>query len=203
MKKLLFFAVIVASALFVQSQVFSQDESAKPSYKNGETWLFAAKEGGSIGSTSNPISGTYELSIVDGKFKIAAVNGSEREELDPRPAPLAGLLTFGQNLDFPLTVGKQWERDYKIPYRGSNKLISRKITYQVKGIEQVTTTAGTFRAFKLESDDRAGPRDYWVTTYWYSPETKSIVKSQFDSTAGGQETGLKRDIELIKFTPLN
>ena len=203
MKKVLFFAVIVMSALCARSQVFSQDEATKPSYKNGETWLYTAKEGGSIGSTSNPINGTYELSIVEGKLKITAVNGSQREELDPRPAPLAGLLTFGSNLDFPLTAGKQWERYYKVPYRGSNKEISRKITYQVKGIEQVTTPAGMFKAFKLESDDRSGPRDYWVTTYWYSPETKSIVKSQFDATSGGQETGLKRDIELIKFTPLN
>jgi len=202
-KKLPFFAVIVVSAFFARSEVFSQDEAAKPSYKNGEIWLFTAKEGGSTGSTSNPLNGTYELSIVEGKLKIAAVNGSQREELDPRPGSLVGLLSFGPNLDFPLTVGKQWERNYKAAYVGSSKMISRKITYQVKGIEQVTTTAGTFRAFKLESDDRAGPRDYWVTTYWYSPETKSIVKSNFDSSAGGQETGLKRDIELIKFTPLN
>ena len=203
MKKLLFLVVVVVSTLSAQSQVFCQDEAAKPSYKNGETWLFTAKEGGSTGSTSSPLNGTYELSIIDGKLKIAAVNGSQREELDPRPGSLVGLLAFGPNLNFPLTVGKQWERHYKIPYYGSRKEISRKITYEVKGIEQVTTAVGTFKAFKLESDDRAGPRDYWVTTYWYSPETKSIVKSNFDSSAGGQETGLKRDIELIKFTPLN
>lgn len=157
MKKLLFLAVIVVSTLCAQSQVFSQDEAAKPAYKNGETWLFIAKEGGSTGSTSNPINGTYELSIVEGKLKIAAVNGSQREELDPRPGSLVGLLTFGPNLDFPLTVGKHWERNYKAAYVGSNKMISRKITYEVKGIEQVTTTAGRFRAFKVESDDRAGP----------------------------------------------
>jgi hypothetical protein len=87
-------------------------------------------------------------------------------------------------------------------YIGSNKQIARKVTSEVKGIEQVTTAVGTFRAFKLESDDRAGPRDYYTTTYWYSPETRSIVKYQFDATAGGQEAGLKRDIELIKFTPV-
>ena len=203
MRKRIFLAMILVSALSAQYQVFSQDEAAKPAYKNGETWLFIAKEGGSTGSTSNSLNGTYELTIVDGKLKIASVNGSKKEELDPRPASLVNLLTFGPNLNFPLTVSKQWDRHYKIPYYGSRKEISRKITYEVKGIEQVTTTAGTFRAFKLESDDRAGPRDYWLTTYWYSPETKSIVKSQFDSTAGGQETGLKRDIELIKFTPLN
>ena len=107
MRKLLFFAMIVVSVFFTQSPVFSQDEAAKPAYKNGETWLFTAKEGGSIGSTSNPINGTYELSIVDGKLKVASVNGSQKEELDPRPGPLVNLLTFGPNLNFPLTVGKQ------------------------------------------------------------------------------------------------
>ena len=125
MRKLLFFALIVACSFCAQSQVSSQDEAAKPSYKSGETWLFTAKEGGSTGSTSNPLNGTYELSIVDGKLKNAAVNGSQREELDPRPGSLVNLLTFGPNLNFPLTVGKQWDRHYKIPYLGSRKEISR------------------------------------------------------------------------------
>ena len=73
MRKLLFFALIVACSFCAQSQVSSQDEAAKPSYKSGETWLFTAKEGGSTGSTSNPLNGTYELSIVDGKLKIADI----------------------------------------------------------------------------------------------------------------------------------
>src|SRR5262249_56449084 len=118
-----------------------------------------------------------------------------------RPTVLLSLLTFGPNLDFPLTVGKKWSRDYKTAYVGGTKQIERKVSYEVKGIEQITTAAGTFRAFKLESDDRAGQRDYWVTTYWYSPETKSIVKSIFDSSAGEQTVGLQRQIELIKFAP--
>ena len=157
-KRLLFSTLIVACTFYAQSQVSSQDEAAKPAYKNGETWLFTAKEGGSTGSTSNPLNGTYELSIVDGKLKIASVNGSQREELDPRPGSLVNLLTFGPNLNFPLTVGKQWDRYYKIPYYGSRKEISRKITYEVKGIEEVTTTAGTFRAFKLERTTGLAPR---------------------------------------------
>lgn len=202
MKKILAVGIIVVGALFGHLQAFSQDEATKPAYKNGESWLFTVKEGGSTGSSSNLLNGTYEVSIVAGKMKTAVVNGSQKDDLDPRPPVLLGLLTFSPNLDFPLTVGKQWTRDYKGTYVGGSKPIARKITYEVKGIEQVTTAAGTFRAFKLESDDRAGPRDYYTTTYWYSPETRSIVKSLFDASAGGQETGLQRQIELIKFTPV-
>jgi len=191
----------VACVLFSYLQAFSQDETAKPKYKNGDSWLYTVKEGGSIGSSTNLLNGTYEISVVDGKMKTAEVNGSQKEDLEPRPPVLLSLLTFAPNLDFPLTVGKQWSREYKTTYVGGTKQVARKVTYEVKGVEEVTTQAGTFRAFKLESDDRSGPRDYWTTTYWYSPETKSIVKSVFDSSAGGQQTGLQRQVELIKFTP--
>lgn len=180
---------------------FGQDEAGKPTYKNGETWVFTAKEGGSIGSRSNPIDGNYELSIVDGKLRIVAVSGSQKDEVEPRPAALIGLLGFGRNLSFPLTVGKQWTFDYKNAPVGG-KATARTITYEVKGIEQVTTPAGTFRAFKLESDDR-GPYDFWTTTYWYSPETRSVVKSSFDGTSAGKYTGMKREIELVKAPPAN
>jgi len=203
MRRSVMLGVFAIAIVFSQTAAFSQDEAAKPSYKNGETWTYTVKEGGTIGSSSRALNGTYEVSIADGKMKVAAVNGSEKENLEPSPASLIAMLTFGPNLDFPLTVSKQWTRDYKGTYVGSSKQMSRKITYEVKGIEQVTTPAGTYRAFKLESDDRAGQRDYFTTTYWYSPETRSIVKSKFDGSAGGQHTGLQREIELTKITPAN
>jgi hypothetical protein len=201
MRRLLTLAVISIAVLFSHVAVFGQDEATKPGYKNGETWVYTAKEGGSIGSRSNPIDGTYELTIVDGKLKIFSVSGAQKDEVDPRPNTLISLLGFARNLNFPLTVGKQWSLEYKgAPIGGRAAL--RTVTYEVKGIEQITTAAGSFRAFRLESDDRAGPRDYWTTTFWYSPETRSIVKSVFDGTAGGQQTGAKREIELIKFPSL-
>jgi len=201
-KKTLVLGLVVVGALYSHLPVFSQDEATKPNYKNGEAWLFTVKEGGGIGSSTNLLNGTYELSMVDGKLKTAIVNGSQKDDLDPRPPLLLSLLTFAPNLNFPLTVGKQWSRDYKGTYVGGNKPIARKITYEVKGIEQITAPAGTFRAFKLESDDRSSPRDYFTTTYWYSPETRSIVKSLFDGSGGGQNKALQREIELIKFTPV-
>jgi hypothetical protein len=201
MKQLLFGAIIMA-AFFFRSPAFGQDQGAKPGYRNGDTWVFSVKEGGTIGSTSKSLNGNYELVIVGGKLKIAAVSEAQKEELDPRPAPLIAMLTFGPNLDFPLTVGKQWTRDYKGTYVGSSKQVARKITYEVKAVEQVTTPAGTFRAFKVESDDRASDRDYFTTTYWYSPETRSVVKSLFDGSAGGQHSGLQRQIELLTFAPV-
>jgi hypothetical protein len=203
MRKIVILGIVAIGILFSQIAAMSQDEASKPSYKNADTWLFTVKESGSIGSSSRSLNGSYELAIVNGKLQIAQINGSQKEELDPRPTSLVGLLAFSRNLDFPLTIGKTWTLDYKGTYVGGSKSISRRITYEVKGVEQVTTPAGTFRAFKLESDDRSGPRDYFTTTYWYSPQTRSIVKSLFDASAGGQNQALQREIELIKVTPAN
>jgi hypothetical protein len=75
-------------------------------------------------------------------------------------------------------------------------------------MEQVTTPAGAFKAYKLvksENWSTSGPRggkgggstNSSTTTYFYSPETRSIVKSSNvnDKNPGTVET------ELIKFTP--
>jgi hypothetical protein len=61
MRKIVILATIVLGVLCTQLTAFSQDEAAKPSYKNGETWLFTVKEGGSVGSSSKSLNGTYEL----------------------------------------------------------------------------------------------------------------------------------------------
>jgi len=204
MKKIVVSGLLTLAALFAHLQAFAQEEAAKPAYKTGDTWQYTAKSWGTIGSDPSVMfNGTYELSIVTGKLKIWNVNGSQKEELEPRPLPLFCLLGYCQNLDFPLTTGKQWKRNYSVAPVGGNRQIARAVTYEVKGIEQVTTPAGTFRAFRIASDDRSGPQDFWVTNYWYSPETKCIMKYLFDATSGGSTTGLQRDFELIKFTPSN
>jgi hypothetical protein len=73
------------------------------------------------------------------------------------------------------------------------------VQVRVSGIEDVITPAGTFRAFKLEKEDSTGPASRWLTTYFYSPEIRSVIKSHYDSSHGTDGTGGKREIELIKF----
>ena len=74
-------------------------------------------------------------------------------------------------------------------------------------MEQVTTPAGSFKAYKLIKSEswsttgRGGGTGGGsnTTTYFYSPETRSIVKRSNvnDNNPGTVET------ELIKFTPGN
>jgi hypothetical protein len=63
MRKIIFLGIIAVGVLFSQLSAFSQDEAAKPGYKNGETWVFTEKEGGSTGSAARSLNGTYELRL--------------------------------------------------------------------------------------------------------------------------------------------
>ena len=66
----------------------------------------------------------------------------------------------------------------------------------VAKIEEVSTPAGKFLAFKMERLDVGGTASRWAFVYYYSPETRSIVKYFMDQSVG---TGsAKREIELIK-----
>lgn len=201
MKKKTFFSALAAFFLTLAFNAFSQDQASAPAFKDGEFWQFKAREWDWVTKSSNPVDGTYGCSYSKGSFRMFQVTGNQKQELNPTRAELLlgvfGLSNTQEDLKFPLTVGQKWNYQYKIAVKGTRKELSRAVEISVTGMEQVTMTAGTFRAFKLEKDDRSGPQDFWVTTSFYSPETKSLVKSFTDFSGAG--TGGKREIELIKF----
>jgi hypothetical protein len=196
--------LVMAAALVLVPMVgVGQEQTPAPSFKVGDVWQFKAREWDFTGYRSNPVHGTYEIIYGESGFKLLSLAGDKREGVDLQ-LHTAGILfallgrskTF-QDLRFPLSVGDQWNHEYRGRHIAGQEH-RRSVEIRVTGIEQVTTAAGTFRAFKLEKDDRAGPRDFWLTTYFYSPETKSVVKSMFDASSG-TGTGGKREIELVKF----
>ena len=71
---------------------------------------------------------------------------------------------------------------------------------RVIGKEEVNTPAGSFQAFKIEKEERwalrTGGSGRTMSVYFYSPATKSVVKSYFEQRGPGSG---KREIELIKF----
>jgi hypothetical protein len=84
-------------------------------------------------------------------------------------------------LSFPLFVGKAWSHSYK--NRELSGDVLRQASYRVTAHEQVTVTAGIFRAFRVEGTDQRSDRRYpIVVSLWYAPEAKAIVK--FDGVDG-------------------
>ena len=205
MKKV-FSVAIAATLLLAPFIVFGQEQAPPTKFKEGDFWQFKAREWDAIGKSSKLFDGLWEISASQGKVKVLYLTGDKKEEVDLAQVSaqgawlfaLIGRSKFYPDLKFPFSVGDKWNWDYKAPIYGTNKILSRSVEVRVTGIEQVATPAGTFRTFKLEKDDRSGPRNVYVTTIFYSPETKSVVKSLLDASVGGG-AGAKREIELIKF----
>ena len=106
-------------------------------------------------------------------------------------------------LKFPLSVGQKWTYEYKTRPPGFKQDQNRSVEVSVTGMEQVTTPAGSFKAYKLvrtESWLRQGKQTGWTSntvTYFYSPETRSIVKR----SSANETSSATVELELIKFTP--
>ena len=109
-----------------------------------------------------------------------------------------------QLLQFPLSVGKKWSTQYRQQIINGVRNLTTETN--VTGLEEITTPAGKFRAFKIERWGSAAAvknagkapgsktRNYeW--TYYYSPQTQSILKYVYEDEEGGT-----REIELVKFT---
>ena len=202
-----------AIALFWTSIIaFAQEQAPAPSFKEGDTWQVNITRKGQFVSSSEQLTGIYELAFSQGKVKLYEVSGNQKTELEMKPdGPTEGLLTVvGQSeqrpqLKFPLSVGQKWTYEYKTRPPGFKQDQNRSVEVSVTGMEQVTTPAGSFKAYKLvrtESWLRQGKQTGWTSntvTYFYSPETRSIVKR----SSANETSSATVELELIKFTSGN
>jgi hypothetical protein len=216
MSKRILFSVFAAAIFWSTVIAFAQEQAPAPSFKEGDTWQFNFSRKGQIASSTEQNNGMYELSITQGVVKVYEVNGNQKNEIAIQPdGPTQGLLRLIRksdqqerpNVKFPLSVGEKWTYQYETTPPGLPRAQRRHVEVNVTGMEQVTIPAGSFKAYKLirsESWSMTGRyggsgRGGSTTTYFYSPETRSIVKS---STVNDNNPG-KVEIELIKFTPGN
>jgi len=197
------FFVAVAGAADNAAQ--NSESADAPVYKPGETWTYRAVEklpGGS--SKSNLLSGDYELSIGQGGRMRAFAVAQERRFLVAQPRNLIYMLPTAQVIRqsrqyfyFPMAVGKSWAA------KGNSKTTAD-AEINVTGVETVTTTAGSFQAFRIERQLYIGKKlkkQYFTEIYYYSPETRSVVKYHFQHERydfmGAPEVATM-DIELIQ-----
>ena len=213
MSKRILFSVFAATIFWSTVVVFAQEQAAAPVHKEGDTWQFNFSRKGQIASSTEQNDGMYELSITQGVVKIYAVNGNQKNEIAIQPdGPSQGLLRLigksdqdeRPNLKFPLSAGQKWTYQYVTRLPNTRRDQRRSVEVSVIEMEQVTTAASTFKAYKLVRSESwsagiAGRGNSSTTTYFYSPETRSVVKS---STVNDNNPGTV-EIELIKFTPGN
>ena len=193
---------------FLGTAVFAQDQAPAPSYTDGDAWQFNAIEKEQVTSSTRSTNGDFKV-IFKGTDNIRVVPvGQEKSGFKRSSGELRRMLAGSDEekfLVFPLTVSKKWSSDFQDDLRGG-ATVNTHAEMVVSGYEEVTTDAGKFKAFKIERSETSGGGgkgrnassksrrvDY---VYYYSPETRSIVKLH-----RLEGSGATRDIELIKYTP--
>lgn len=124
--------------------------------------------------TASQIEGTEN----DGKFVWTP-------ELNVVESPTIVITGDAKILSFPLEIGKKWEFKYGF----ANKLNATKVRWQldatVVAYEKVKVLAGEFDALKIEykgfwNNDTTGRNGRLKLTNWFSPATRSVVKTEYD-----------------------
>jgi len=184
---------------------FAQETAQAPQYKDGECWQFRHTERDFIGSNSRilPV-GEYEIcySIKNNRMTAYALPNRELASSLGDTSILMRMLNRQQQtlefLKFPLAAGQKWETEYNSPVRGTTKPVKRRAETSVTGIEEISPPAGKFKTFKIERVVYiiGRPKATDKFTYFYSPETRSIVKLRLDFL---NEPGT-REIELTKWS---
>ena len=198
--KTVLLSLVAGVLLLTAFKVFGQEAQA-PGYKNGECWLFRSMsknfQGYVSGVLALPVDGDHKICFLQAKF--FEVDGDAKSEISSA-STWNSILYMAENryLKFPLIVGQKWTEEYKTRVRGTLRVERRTSETRVLGVEHIPTSAGTYQTFKIERENWLGRvLERWI--YFYSPETKSLVKYNYEALVGSSAT---REVELIKFWPV-
>lgn len=191
------FAVLFVAHL----EGFGQERNESPVFSDGDFWQYRIVEHGEYMKTERELNGVYELVYSNGRFRSFRLEGIQKKELKSETGLLVGLLAQTENLQqlqFPLYKGKTWNTDYTFrPRRRDVDRLVNAIT-KVTDFGDITVGLGTFPAFKIEREVWFRKIDHWTHVYYWSPQTKSVVKYHMEVLKGAA-AGSKREIELVKF----
>jgi hypothetical protein len=107
-------------------------------------------------------------------------------------------------LDFPLETGKKWHFAKDWLFKPTSSTGTAEVDVEVLAYERVVVPAGNFDAFKLVSKESMrgmsskGSRieAVVVSTYWYAPAARAIVRSITHNPYIGVST-----VELVTYSP--
>lgn len=114
MKTMLLYVTIAVIFVAGTFKVFGQDKAEAPTYKDGDSWVFRSKLGGTSLKSSNDPNGDYELTYSGGKVKALKIEGEQKSATSDRVGDLWILLALEemvskyQYIQFPVFVGKKW-----------------------------------------------------------------------------------------------
>ncbi len=201
MRKTLLSSIVFAVLFVAHLDGFGQDRSEAPVLMDGDFWQYRVIEHGEYMKTERELNGIYELVYSNGRFRTFKLEGSQKKELTSETGVLLGMVGQTENLkqiQFPLFKGNTWSTDYT--FRPRRRDVDRLVNAVTKVIDfgDITIGLGTFPSFKIEREVWFRKIDHWTHIYYWSPQTKSVVKYHME-VLKGTAAGSKREIELVKF----
>jgi hypothetical protein len=170
-------------------------KAERPEWKVGFEWRYAWKRPGESGTVTREI---IREDTLEGIPCYVSRNGETedfytKDTLGFLATMSGGKLTFKQNppsqfLSWPLEVGKMWRNTYTLDRLDRKSSQTFDTRFVVPRIEEITVSAGTFEAFKIENYNFETGR--LEEEYWYSPKVKRFVKEKLYQQRGLLERDL-------------
>ena len=182
-------------------KVFGQEAQA-PVYQEGECWLFRSVtknfQGYVSGVLAMPVNGDHKICFLEGKF--VEVDGATKSQISIGSL-WNNILYMRENLHlkFPLIVGQKRTEEFETRIRGTNRRQRGTAESSILGIEPISSSAGAYQTFKIETNHWCGGKACGRYIYFYSPQTKSVIKYNYEATLGSTATW---QVDLIQFSPV-
>jgi putative ABC transport system substrate-binding protein len=180
-----------------------------PVYREGDWWVFRIKI---LSHSAPPRIQDHRVLYKNGKFESrdpSFLDGGDSfvwPSIYPFPSVY---LTDPQRkwLDFPLLPGKAWSYRFIRTYFGRGTSNAPGFSYGTASAEVigqtsqlVKTAAGQFRAIEIQRRDSAVKSGAPLQlTYYYSPQTKSVIKSSVYDARYRHPVGYQFELELIAY----
>jgi putative ABC transport system substrate-binding protein len=173
-----------------------------PLYQEGDWWLFRIKTLYPGGRSEVE---DHRVTFKGGKFESEHPSFLTGGDLAGTPSFLPFASVFLNDptrkwLDFPLLPGKSWRFSYpSASYTRSRRRWTLAVAEVIgKASKPIQTTAGAFEAIEISRHDQLNPAAF--STYFYSPQTKSVVKlkAEIDLT-DPRSSGRQFELELVAY----
>lgn len=182
-----------------------------PVYRNGDWWVFRTKKVYENGKSEVE---DHRITFRNGVFESDDPSFVRGEDIARNPSflPFATVYLADPTrrwLDFPLLPGKTWSFQYyrryfppaEVTFRGVPAGIRSNwvnASAEAKGNSSVITQTGKFDAIEINRWDFLYTPAY--LTYFYSPQTKSIVKLEADiDPRDSMSNAIRFELELIAY----
>ncbi len=196
MKKILFLMWLIA---LLPALLFAEEKVEAPAWNVGDKWVFTKNgtiEVLSIDQYGYLVKFSDEIGVVErqgfNKIVFDKTNMQRIYSLSPRFFFLKGekrekYAVGSRNiLNFPFSIGKQWENAYVakpvVSAAAGAPNLDYFEKYKILGWEETGVQAGKFRALKIEKIEGHHavlplvPFREFKSFYWYSPDAKYFVK---------------------------